>query len=732
MGLAMDASKPWLVVPKAAALALLVALSCWFSISFTRTPGSVSTLWIASGLLVGILLTSPRSYWPLYMSAALAANVVTRLLHGDPTASVIGLGAAGTLDGALTAVLIAHFAGDVTAPETMRRNAMIATASTLAACLVSGVIATAILAALDPGPYLSDGLVWFAAHVLGIVLFATLTVVVRSQGRRLLGRPGRRVELALVTGLNASVCLLVFAQSRYPLLFLVYLPLLLSVFRHRFAGIVFGTTTIAMIATVMSLLERGPLMLNPEMSLVESTLLLQVFIASTCLFSMPFAVVMTQKSLLTRQLRESEARYRMLADYSRDLVVRIGADGRRLYVSPAIRDILGWETHELSEGRWDLVHPDDARPVAQIVDALFAHGGTATLTYRARHKDGSYRWIEANARRMPGREGEQAEMVYSGRDVTRRREAEQALEQSRRRLRSITDSLPAFVAHFDTKVTCTFANAYAGQILGCDPTELVGSGAAVVLGEGNFARISGHVQDALRGQDATFEIEHEFQGQHYHFQAIYVPDLGGDGRSNGFYAVMFDISRLKRAEQELRRLSRSDALTGLANRFHFNESVRLALARCRRASRPIALLYLDIDRFKSINDSLGHAGGDLVLRAFAQRLRASVRESDLVARLGGDEFVVLLENVDEASMAETVARKVIDAMQDSIAINQARLRVSTSIGIAHCAVAPAGEDELMHLADQALYRAKAAGRNTYRLATQSDGGAVGQCDRSTV
>lgn len=715
----MEASKPWVVVPQAALLALLAAFSCWLSITFTRTPGSVSTLWIASGLLVGVLLTSPRQSWPLFLGAAFAANLLTRMLHGDPAASVIGLGGASTLDGGLAAVLIAYFAGDVTATEQVRRSALIATASTLAACALSGVLATAILAAIDPGPYLWDGLVWFAAHVIGMVLFATLTVVVRHQGRRLLGRRGRRRELALIIALNACVCLLVFAQSRYPLLFLVYLPLLLAVFRHRFAGIVFGTTTIAVIAIAMSLLDHGPLMLNEDLSLVERTMLLQVFIASTCLFSMPFAVVMTQKSLLTRQLRDSEERYRMLADYSRDLVVRVRADGRRLYMSPAMKEILGWEADEVSEGRWDLVHPDDARPVSQIVDALFAHGGTATLTYRARHKDGSYRWIEANARRMPGRDGELAEMVYSGRDVTRRREAEQALEQSRRRLRSITDSLPAFVAHFDTKAVCTFANAYAGQILGCDPTELVGKGAAAVLGETNFARISGHVQDALRGQDAAFEIEHEFQGQHYHFQSIYVPELGSDGRSNGFYAVMFDISRLKRAEQELRRLSRSDALTGLANRFHFNESVRLALARCRRSSRPIALLYLDIDRFKSINDSLGHAGGDIVLRAFAQRLRASVRETDLVARLGGDEFVVLLENVDEAQMAETVARKIVESMQESIAINNARLRVSTSIGIAHCAEAPAGEDELMHIADQALYQAKAAGRNTYRLATEA-------------
>jgi diguanylate cyclase (GGDEF)-like protein len=173
---------------------------------------------------------------------------------------------------------------------------------------------------------------------------------------------------------------------------------------------------------------------------------------------------------------------------------------------------------------------------------------------------------------------------------------------------------------------------------------------------------------------------------------------------------------MKNAERALAKLARNDSLTGLANRFQFNERLGLAVVRRHRKPAPIALLYLDVDHFKDINDTMGHAAGDALLIAFAHRLRECVRETDLVARLGGDEFVVLIEDLDSAIVAERIARKLIDKLAEGITLPEGCIAVTTSIGIAYRADAVKTGDELMKLADDALYAAKAGGRNTFRVA----------------
>jgi diguanylate cyclase (GGDEF)-like protein len=145
------------------------------------------------------------------------------------------------------------------------------------------------------------------------------------------------------------------------------------------------------------------------------------------------------------------------------------------------------------------------------------------------------------------------------------------------------------------------------------------------------------------------------------------------------------------------------------------DRLRLALARARRGGGHIAVLYLDIDRFKQINDTLGHAAGDALLRGFALRLRGCVRASDTVARLGGDEFVVLLDDVKERSNALAIAEKILDAVRAPFDADGQDMLVTASIGIADGGAGD-GEDAMLKRADAALYDAKAAGRNAFRIA----------------
>lgn len=693
---------------KAAVLMALVAVSCWLSITLTRQPGSLSTLWIASGIVCGLLLTSPRPQWPVLLAVALAANLGARFLHGDAWYSVLGLGGASTLEAWLVAALIARRVADVNDPAQVRRIFVVATLSTLVACTLSAALAAWLVAqfrALAFGPAF---LLWFAAHTLGMVIFATLVVIVRGQGRRLIGRRGRRRQLALAVALTAAVAVAVFAQSRYPLIFLVHVPLLWLVFRHGFRGVVFGTTAVALIATVATVLGSGPFVAAGG-GPVEHALLLQLFVAATCVVSMPVAIGITERTLLTRQLRESEQRYRILADYSHDLVVRIAPDGRRLYVSPSVTELLGWRVDELADPRWDLVHPDDAATLQRSLQTVFESGGATAITYRMRHRQGHYVWLEAHACLVPGTEtGGRPEIVYAGRDVSRRIEAE-------RRLRAIADNMPSIIAQLDRSERFVFANAYASRLLGLPLDSIVGHGMREVLGAEMHDEVKPHIDAALRGETAVFEIERHFHGQHGYFQATYIPEIDADGGAGGFYVLISDISQLKRAENELTLLARFDSLTGLANRFHFNERVDLALAHRQRHDQPLTLMYLDVDRFKDINDRFGHATGDGVLREFGMRLKDCVRQTDLVARIGGDEFLILIDDIDVPATAEIIARKVLATIRQSRLLDEFGTHVTTSIGVAFCSARDVSREELLHLADRALYESKAAGRDTYRM-----------------
>jgi diguanylate cyclase (GGDEF)-like protein len=213
----------------------------------------------------------------------------------------------------------------------------------------------------------------------------------------------------------------------------------------------------------------------------------------------------------------------------------------------------------------------------------------------------------------------------------------------------------------------------------------------------------------------TYELERDYNDRHFHLQSTYIPDRDAADRIVGYYILSFDITRLKQVERELSLLARHDSLTGLPNRRHFDEQFAQALARQRRSGKPMVVVYLDIDRFKEINDRLGHATGDVVLREFARRLREGVYDTDFVVRLGGDEFIVLIENVDTPQFIPLIAGKLQAAIAPAIATEHGELFVTSSIGIAHCPKSDRSEEELIKLADSALYQAKAAGRNTWRL-----------------
>ena len=296
--------------------------------------------------------------------------------------------------------------------------------------------------------------------------------------------------------------------------------------------------------------------------------------------------------------------------------------------------------------------------------------------------------------------------------------SEAALEASERRLRAITDNIPAIISHVDRDERYTFSNAFMHRLLGSHEADIVGRTVREVRGDTIYATLEPNIRRALAGEPVSFEGQAELGGRHFHYQTSYIPERDANGTVCGFFALTFDITRLKRAEAQLEREARFDPLTGIANRRQFEERLALAIARGRHQPVALAVLYLDIAYLTPINDRHGHAAGDLVIRTFAERVARCVRGADLVARIGGDEFVVLSEHLDteEANeAAERTARAVIAVMAEPVQFGDVALRTGASIGIA-VTQSVQQADALIEEADRALYAAKAAGRNTWRRA----------------
>jgi diguanylate cyclase (GGDEF)-like protein/PAS domain S-box-containing protein len=195
----------------------------------------------------------------------------------------------------------------------------------------------------------------------------------------------------------------------------------------------------------------------------------------------------------------------------------------------------------------------------------------------------------------------------------------------------------------------------------------------------------------------------------------YVPVRDEEGRLIEVEGIVIDVTERKAAEEKITLLARTDALTGLANRATFTERLSQAFAAAQRGANPFAILYLDLDKFKPVNDTFGHPAGDLLLQNVAKRLKACTRETDLVARLGGDEFAILQGEMREPANAGTLAAKIQNALALSFSINGNEVDISVSIGISAYVPDIAGADAMLVQADLALYRSKDEGRNQYHF-----------------
>lgn len=268
---------------------------------------------------------------------------------------------------------------------------------------------------------------------------------------------------------------------------------------------------------------------------------------------------------------------------------------------------------------------------------------------------------------------------------------------------------PFAVCSLDRQRRFIAVNPQMAAELGLAPSELTGQSLDRFLID-NASAAQRQFSDAIAGQTVSFQSRiRRTDGSEYDFAVILIP-LQSHGAVGSVLCIAENITQRKRLEEKLFHQANYDTLTGVPNRAFFYPQLNLALARCRRNSGKLALMYLDIDEFKTINDTYGHDIGDAVIRMFAARVRTAVRASDLLARLGGDEFILMVEDFDTTDGLKALAEKLVQLMEAPFVIDNLQLPVRTSIGVS-CARATASADDLVRQADRAMYNAKRAGRN---------------------
>ena len=320
-------------------------------------------------------------------------------------------------------------------------------------------------------------------------------------------------------------------------------------------------------------------------------------------------------------------------------------------------------------------------------------------------------------------------VIMMRRSTRRQEQAEAALRESEERLLLIANNVPALISYVDRDQRYRFSNRTYDDWFGIPYQRMQGRTVSEIFGDEAYGRMRPDIERCLAGANVQFELATGQGAQRRMLQVACVPHLAHSGEVLGFYMLANDVTQLKRAQEDLRYaalqlqhdarrlefLAHHDTLTGLPNRAMFSERAREAVAHARRHQKTAALLFIDLDNFKTVNDTLGHDVGDALLKIISSRLKASVRGDDFIARIGGDEFCVLLQDIADAREAASVAQKLVHELNKPYRIGDEQVSSGASIGIA--CVPQDGDDvaTLLRLADLAMYRAKELGRNGYQF-----------------
>ncbi|RRQ20471.1 PAS domain S-box protein [Guyparkeria sp. SCN-R1] len=398
-----------------------------------------------------------------------------------------------------------------------------------------------------------------------------------------------------------------------------------------------------------------------------------------------------------------------------------GEDWRFLFVGQRVEEMFGVSQAEVladAEALLGRIHAEDRDRV--LADSI--ESGRRLEPWQAEfrmcHRDGRVLWVEAND--LPQRL-QDGTIIWTGyvNDISRRKTLEDELRIGEARYRQLVENANDIIYTLTPDGVFSYVSPNWATTLGHPVDTVVGTHIRDYLHPADLSHCQGFLEQVLTSGQPQSGIEYRVRHQdgHWRWHISNAAALRGEnGEVVAFLGIARDITERRAMEERIRQLAQHDGLTGLANRALFFEHLEQSLRLAARHGEKVALLFIDLDEFKPINDRLGHAAGDEVLVTTAWRLVDGLRESDLVGRLGGDEFVVLLHTPAGSEEALAVAGALCRSLAEPLTVEGQTVGVSASIGVALYPDHAVGGDDLVRAADRAMYRAKAAGRNRAALA----------------
>jgi diguanylate cyclase (GGDEF)-like protein/PAS domain S-box-containing protein len=425
----------------------------------------------------------------------------------------------------------------------------------------------------------------------------------------------------------------------------------------------------------------------------------------------------SERKQFEKTLQENKEKYKLVTENMSDLVSLLNIEGVFEYVSPSYEKILGYPSHVLQgKSAFELIHPNDFDQIMNLFNEFIKTKKAVTARFRYRHSNDYYIITESHTVPLFDEKGNLQHILVTSKDIGEKVKAEQALQESEQKFRLITEHSSDLIRIVDEAGIIQYASPSHKTILGYEPEELEGKSLLLILHPDDIPVVQKRLKQLRHKKKERDSLEYRARTKHGSYiwiESHTTSIFDENGQFLHYIAVARDISEQKAYEEKLEQMAFYDGLTGVANRRFFQEQLVKQIEQAKQNNTRFALVYLDCDRFKWVNDVLGHDVGDELLQHFVTRLKTCLSESDIIGRWGGDEFTVLLSRVQSKEEAARAVQQIIQSMQVPWNIKNYEFIMTSSIGIAFYPEDGQTVEELLSHADQALYQAKTEGRNKF-------------------
>ena len=427
-----------------------------------------------------------------------------------------------------------------------------------------------------------------------------------------------------------------------------------------------------------------------------------------------------QKEAAQKSLRESEEKYRTILEKMEEGLFELDLKGNITFVNDAECRKLGYSREELTGMNYRQFQDENtAKKTRQIFSEVYKkEEPIQLLDVEIIRKNGSKAFNEISVSLLKDKEGKATGFRGISRDVTVRRQMEEMIRQSEEKYRTIINEVDEWYFEIDLAGNVIFVNDAIVRSVGYPPERLIGLNYKSFTSEERSGEVFKIFRQVYETREPIKNFPYEFvlpDGKITFFELSVFPKLDDQGKVVGFRGVGHDVTERKQTEEQLNYIATHDLLTGLPNRMLLMDRLKMATAQAKRNDQKLALMMLDLDNFKNVNDSLGHMVGDKLLKEISLRLTGRLRQNDTICRLGGDEFIILLPAIERVEDAVEVAKIILESFEQSFICNDHLINSSISIGIAIYPDDAQDIDALMKNADMAMYYVKAHGRNGYHL-----------------